>query len=463
MAKYSFEEKCRRSVIGVEEKVPLIDGSYTVGINFDNAATTPPFYAVMREIEAFAPWYSSIHRGTGYKSMISSDLYDEGRQKIKKFVGADSIEDSLIYTKNTTESINVLAESFHQMHPDAVILCTQMEHLANDLPWRSKFCVVYAKVDKTGRLDLNDVEDCLAKYQGKIRLVAVSGASNVTGLMNPVYEIAAMAHRYGAEILVDGAQMVPHCAIDMRSHNCMEHIDYLVFSAHKMYAPFGVGVLIGPKRSFECGSPYLKGGGAIKLVTADSVEWDDPPYRQEAGTPNVIGTIAMLKAIDCLVKLDMKKIHAREQEILAYMTEKMRKIKGICLYGYTKKMSEKVSIISFSLPDIQHRLIAQILSYEFGIAVRSGLFCAHPYVQRLMNMEPETINYYKENPNIPFPGMVRVSLGLYQQYQEADKLIDSVRCIAENKKDYKVKYEKLFNKWSAEPSPYFDPLRRQLP
>lgn len=462
MTREDFAKKCRKSIIGTQEQVPLLDGSYVTGVNFDNAATTPPFYAVLSEIGAFAPWCSSVHRGTGYKSMVSSDIFDEGREKLKAFVGADKKEDVLIYTKNTTEAINLLANAFYQMYPDAVILSTQMEHLANDLPWRDKFRTDHVRVDKAGRLDLNDLEYRLGKYQGKVRLVAVTGASNVTGYVNPIHAIAAIAHRAGAEIFVDGAQLVPHKAVDMKGHACIEHIDYLAFSAHKMYAPFGVGALIGPERSFRSGTPFLKGGGAVRLVADTFVDWDDPPYREEAGTPNVIGTAAFLKAVSCLRRLDMSRIHACEQEILAYIVDGLEKIAGISLYGNCGELEEKVSIISFALPDIPHRLIAQILSYEFGIAVRSGLFCAHPYVQRLMGMTAEQIGYYRQHPEVAFPGLVRVSLGLYQQYEEADRLLYGIRVIAENKELFRKKYEKLFGASAEPPHPLFHPLKRQL-
>jgi selenocysteine lyase/cysteine desulfurase len=324
-----------------------------------------------------------------------------------------------------------------------MILSTEMEHLANDLPWRYKFAIDYVKIDQVGRLDLVDLEEKLIQYKGRVKLVSVTGASNVTGYINPIYDIAKLAHTYGADILVDGAQLVPHRAVDMKPHERAEHIDYLVFSAHKMYAPFGVGILIGKSKTFKKNTPYLKGGGAVELVTDTFVDWDAAPYKEEAGTPNVIGVVALLKAITTLNKIDMQQVHAYEQEVINYIIGGLRGVKNIKLFGCPKKQGDKVSIISFILPNMEHRLIAKILSYEFGIAVRSGLFCAHPYVQKLLGLTSEEIQYYRENDNVSFPGIVRVSLGVYNNYEEADVLLRSVHDIANNVTEYIEKYRKI--------------------
>lgn len=443
MIRQNFAQKLRQMVVGVDSRIPILNGESVTAINFDNAATTPPFISVMNELNEFAQCYSSVHRGMGYKSILSSDLYENGREFIKKFIGADENKDTLIYTKTTTEAINIFANAFCSAKPDAIILSTAMEHLANDLPWRYKFAMDYVNIDQVGRLDLDDLENKLIKYQGKVKLVTVTGASNVTGYINPIYAIAKLAHAYGAEILVDGAQLVPHRAVDMKPHGHDAHIDYLVFSAHKMYAPFGIGILIGKRTTFEKNQPYLKGGGAVELVTHDFVDWDSAPYKEEAGTPNVIGVAALLKAIDTLTKLDMRRIHDYEQEVIDYIISGLRTVKNIRLFGCPKKQGDKVSIISFILPNMEHRLIAKILSYEFGIAVRSGLFCAHPYVQRLLGLTGEKIEYYRKNKDIAFPGLVRISLGVYNNYEEADVLINSVRDIANHTNAYIKKYSKI--------------------
>lgn len=432
----------RDLVVGVNTKVPLIDGQCVTGINFDNGATTPPLYSVMDEIKNFVPWYSSIHRGAGYKSLLSSDVYEKGRETIKAFVNADKTRDVVIYTKNTTEAINLLSYTIAQHADKQIILSTDMEHLANDLPWRDKFQIDYACIDPSGMLSINDVEMKLCQYKGKVKLVTVTGASNVTGYKNSIYKIARLAHQHGAKILVDGAQLAPHCPIDMKPYDSPEHIDYLVFSAHKMYAPFGVGVLIGPKETFVGQEPFCKGGGAVQLVSHQFIDWDIPPTKEEAGTPNVIGVVALLAAIRTLQSIGMNVIDNYEQELIHYTISGLTSIDGLTLYCSAPKNENRLGIISFDLSGIHHELVAKILAYESGISVRSGLFCAHPYIEKLLGLTADKLEHYQQNPNAPFPGLVRISLGMYNNCQEIDILIDSLSRISKNKNAYKEKYER---------------------
>ncbi|GMA97384.1 aminotransferase class V-fold PLP-dependent enzyme [Pelosinus sp. IPA-1] len=430
----------RNLVVGVDRKLPLVNGKYVTGINFDNAATTPPLHSVMEELGDFAPWYSSIHRGAGYKSILSSDVYEEGRDVIKKFVNADHTRDVVIYTKNTTEAINLLSYILEQKDDKQVILSTDMEHLANDLPWRDKFLVDYVSIDEFGKLSLEDLEMKLIHYGGRIKLVTVTGASNVTGYKNPIYKIAKLAHKYEAKILVDGAQLAPHCPIDMKDYESLEHLDYLVFSAHKMYAPFGIGVLIGPKETFEGEEPYCKGGGAVKLVSHQFIAWDTPPHKEEAGTPNVMGVVALLAAIKTLSSIGMQVIDNYEQNLIHYAIAGLTSIPDIKLYCCAGNKEDRLGIIAFDLPGIHHELLANILSHEAGIAVRNGLFCAHPYIEKLLGITNQKLSDIQKNPNVPCPGLVRMSLGLYNNSDEVDILIDLLHQISKNKKAYIQKY-----------------------
>lgn len=430
----------RNLVVGVDSKLPLANGKYVTGINFDNAATTPPLHSVMKELGDFAPWYSSIHRGAGYKSILSSDIYEEGRDVIKKFVNADHIRDVVIYTKNTTEAINLLSYILEQKDDKQIILSTDMEHLANDLPWRDKFSVDYVSIDEFGKLSLEDLEMKLVHYGGKVKLVTVTGASNVTGYKNPIYQIAKLAHQHGAKILVDGAQLAPHCPIDMKDYDSLEHLDYLVFSAHKMYAPFGIGVLIGPKETFEGEEPYCKGGGAVKLVSHQFIAWDTPPHKEEAGTPNVMGVVALLAAIKTLSSIGMHCIDNYEQTLIHYAITGLTSVPDIRLYCCAENKEDRLGIIAFDLPGIHHELLANILSHEAGIAVRNGLFCAHPYIEKLLGITSQKLSYIQKNPNVPCPGLVRMSLGLYNNSNEIDILIDLLHQISKNKEAYIQKY-----------------------
>ncbi|MDD4600111.1 putative cysteine desulfurase [bioreactor metagenome] len=440
MREDSFATYLRSLVVGADTPVSIANGSRRAAINFDNAATTPPLKSVMREIVRFAPWYASIHRGAGVKSIMSSEMFEQSRDIIKKFVHADADKDVVICTKNTTESINILAYTLAGCGSEEVILSTDMEHLANDLPWQGKFKVDYAAIDGCGRLSLESLRQQLTKYKGKVRLVAVTGASNVTGYINPVHTIAQMAHEYGAEVFVDGAQLVPHCAIDMKPHDSAQHIDYLAFSGHKMYAPFGGGVLIGRKGAFEHSEPVYKGGGIAKLVTRRFIDWDSPPYKEEAGTPNAMAAVAMVAAIRKLSGIGLNVIHDYEHNLICYAIAGMRSIPGLELYSCAAKNEKRVSLISFTLQGIHHKMLADILSVEGGISVRNGLFCAHPYVIKLLKLSDDDIDYYYNKPNARFPGLVRISLGLYNNYREIDMLLELLHRIACNRDYYKRKY-----------------------
>jgi selenocysteine lyase/cysteine desulfurase len=430
----------RNIVVGADVQIPLANGRHVTPINLDNAATTPPFVSVLQEIERFAPLYSSIHRGKGYKSVVSSMAYESGRDAIKCFVNADKIRDTVIYTKNTTESINLLAHVLQQNLQTHVVLATEMEHLANDLPWRDKFNIKYIKVDEFGMLSLDDLENKLQKYKGGVKLVTVTGASNVTGYINPVHTIAEIAHRYGAQIHVDGAQLVPHLAFDMKPYDSAQHIDYLSFSGHKMYAPFGTGVLIGPKTAFQSADPLLKGGGAVRLVSPQFVDWDDPPAKDEAGTSNLMGVVAIVAAIKQMESLCMVNIYQRERRLIDHAIEGLQAIPCIKLYRSKEKGEARISLISFAVEDLNHHVIARILSDEFGIAVRSGLFCAHPYVERLLHMSEKDIEVFRREPYRPFPGLVRISLAMYNHLEEIDSFLDAIARISSDREYYRDKF-----------------------
>lgn len=432
--------KYRNMVVGINTKVPLDNGTYTTAINFDNAATTPPFNSVEMEVREFLPWYSSIHRGRGYKSMLSTEAYEAGREIIKSFVKADSKEDVVIYTKNTTDSINMLAFVLSQEKDGRdVVLSTWMEHAANDLPWRDRFTVDYVEIDEFGRLSLEDFEAKLKKYKNRVKLVTVAGASNVTGYINDIHKMAVMAHKSGAKIHVDGAQLVPHVAVDMQEFGSDEHIDYLSFSAHKMYAPYGCGVLIGPKTTFEACLPYSEGGSIIKLVTHQRIWWEEPPQKNEAGSPNLIGTVAMVSAIKTLSKIGMNNAYSLEKSLLNYAYSKMQSIPDIKFYNNPDKQ-ETIGVIPFNIEGVHHSLMSAILSYEAGIAVRNGYFCSHPYCESLLGYSAKDMEELMSNSDSLFPGIVRVSFGLYNDFSEIDKLVYVLNEIAKNKKYFVDKY-----------------------
>ncbi len=422
-------------VVGMNQKVPLADGTLQEYINLDNAASTPAFESVSEFIQKFLPYYSSVHRGSGFKSQLSTELYDEAHDIVAHFVGADTSENTVIFTKNATEALNKLSYRF-PFPKDSVVLTTEMEHHSNDLPWRNKAKTVHVKVTEKGTLDLENLDSKLKIYQNKVALVCVSGASNVTGLVQPIHTIAKMAHEYGAKILVDAAQLAPHRKIDIRSNDDPLHIDFLVLSAHKMYAPFGTGVLIGPKEVFLDSAPEYSGGGTVDSVTLNNVRWAGLPDREEAGSPNVVGAIAMAKAMSALSEIGMESIAKHEKELLKYALEKLHRIEGITIYGDQK--ADRVGVISFNLDGFHHQEVADILSFEYAIGVRNGCFCAHPYVVKLLRLSQHEIESWREKSSegdkSELPGLVRISFGCYNTFEEIDAVYEALSCIASKSK-----------------------------
>ena len=416
----------RDLILGTETLVPLLNNKLVKYINFDNAATTPPLKVVMDSINNFAPWYSSIHRGKGYKSLLSTKLYEDSRQLITSFVNASPEKDIVIYVNNTTEAINKLSHRLCQEEKEkCVILSTEMEHHSNDLPWRDKFTLDYIAVNQAGLLSLEDLEGKLIQYQGQVKLVTVTGASNVTGYINPLREISGLCHQYGARLLVDGAQLVPHEPVDMQK----EGIDFLIFSGHKIYAPFGAGVLIGPREFFLQGAPDYPGGGTVQVVTRKEVYWEDPPQKDEGGTPNLMGVIALAEAIKKLQEIGMERIAAYERELTQYTLKYLKEIPGIKLYT-DLSVDKRVAIIPFQLDNLSHEDTAEILATKYGIAVRNGCFCAQPYIQKLLKVPAREIKRHIKDPHGLRPGLVRISFAFYNQKEEVDYLLEALDTIA---------------------------------
>jgi len=284
--------------VGLETDVPLLDGSQSRYINLDNAASTPSLTSVLDTINQFMHFYSSVHRGTGFKSQLSTHAYEESRMAVMSFLGADPATHTCIFSKNTTEAINKLARRFPFTPQRNVVITSGMEHHSNDLPWRAAAHTVHVKLTPDGLLDEADFDAKIASYKNQVALVTITGASNVTGFLNPIYRLAQKAHAAGAQICVDCAQLAPHRQVEMRSLEDPTHLDYVTISAHKLYAPFGTGALIGRRDTFEGGDPDQKGGGTVEVVTLDSVVWAEPPDREEAGSPNTVGAVAWQRQFD---------------------------------------------------------------------------------------------------------------------------------------------------------------------
>jgi selenocysteine lyase/cysteine desulfurase len=434
----------RSLFVGVDVQIPLLDGLQSTYINLDNAASTPSLLAAQQAIDSFLPFYSSVHRGTGFKSQLSTHAYERSRQVILDFVTADPGEHVCIFGKNTTEAINKLAHRFPFSPERNIVLTSGMEHHSNDLPWRGVARTIHVSLTPDGRLNEDNYDALLAQYSDKVALVAISGASNVTGYLNPIHHLAEKAHAVGAQFLADCAQLAPHRKIEMLPIDDPGHLDYIAISAHKMYAPFGTGVLVGRRDIFEQGDPDLRGGGTVEIVTLDDVVWAEPPDRDEAGSPNTVGAIALAAAVTQLQAIGMDQVARHEAELTAYALERLAQVSGARVYGDhdPAQASDRLGVIPLQLEGINHFKVAAILGHEYGIGVRSGCFCAHPYILHLLGLDENQAHRVRHDilsgDRTQMPGLIRASFGLYNSMEEIDVFVEALEKIVRD--EYKGVY-----------------------
>jgi selenocysteine lyase/cysteine desulfurase len=424
-------------LVGSGQLVPCIDGVDRPAVELDQAASTQAHPDVSHRVEEFLPWYSSVHRGAGFRSRHATTAYEEARRAILAFAGRPPEgPDVAIMCRNTTEAINHLAYRLRLGASDTVVT-TVIEHHANLLPWGRVATRRYLECTPEGTFTLDDV--CAALDQGGPRpaLLAVTGASNVTGWLPPLDGIIEAAHERGVPVLVDAAQLAPHRPLPSAA-------DYLAFSGHKLYAPFGCGALIGPRTLFETGDPFLAGGGAVDLVGLEEVIWTAPPDREEAGSPNVIGAVALHAAVDVLGRIGWEAIIAHDEELARRMSDGLRAIDGVRLLGPCGSPARGphsgddpvpiLPVAAFTIEGMHHALVAARLSAEYGIAVRHGCFCAHPYVVRLLGLADTEVDAYRsevlDGDHRHVPGAVRASAGIGTSGQELNLLLAAVADLA---------------------------------
>ena len=399
------KDDLRKLFVGLDKKVNVEGKGRIIPINFDNAATTPPFKRVMKKILETSEYYGSIERGDGQKSLYCSDLYEESRNYLLKYFNAPEDIYTAIFVANTTDGLNMLSNILINSKDD-IVITTRMEHHSNDLPWRGKCNLKYVEVREDGRININDIEELVDKYRERIKYITITGASNVTGYINDIKRIAKLIHKYGGKIIVDGAQLVPHKKVSMCQEDSSENIDFLVFSGHKIYAPFGSGAIIGLKESFNMNPPDSKGGGTVDLVLDDREIWLNTPEKNEAGTPNLFGAVAIMEAMKEVERIGFDTIEKNEKELLKYIID------------------GRLGILVFTIDGMSYEEVGEKLSEVRGIGVRQGGFCSHPYTRRVLGIaDNELQNYISKNG---VPGLVRVSLGIYNTKKEANIFLETI-------------------------------------
>ena len=379
-------------------------------VYLDNGATTQKPLCVLDAMrEEYLNVNANVHRGVHWMSQQATDLHEAARETVRKFINARSTTE-IVFTRGTTESLNLVASSFVEgcmKEGDEVIVST-MEHHSNIVPWqlqeqRKGIVLKVIPMTDEGELQLEEYEKLFTEHT---KLVSITQVSNVLGTVNPVKEMIRIAHEHGVPVVVDGAQSVPHFAVDVQDLDC----DFLAFSGHKVYGPTGVGVLYGKEEWLDRLPPYQGGGEMIERVSFEKTTFERPPLKFEAGTPDYIATHGLATALDYVTSLGMDNILAHEQDLTRYALQQLREIEGMHIYGHRNDSGD--AVISFNVGDIHHMDLGTLLD-QLGIAVRTGHHCAQPLMDRLGIL-----------------GTVRASFGLYNTREEVDALVAGIKRIA---------------------------------
>ena len=405
-------------VVGAGLPVPLVTGTAVPYANLDYAASAPALRAVAEHVATALPYYASVHRGAGYASQVSTALLENSRACVGRFLGARE-EDVVVFTRNTTDALNLLA---HCVPGDGTVLYLDIEHHANLLPWQGRGDAVL-EAAPTLRETLADLDAALAATP--TALVAVTGASNVTGQVLPIAELAEIAHRHGARIVVDAAQLAPHRRVSLRETG----VDYLALSGHKLYAPYGAGVLVGRRDWLDEAPAYLAGGGAVREVGLAGTDWAPAPARHEGGTPNVLGAASLAKACEEIATVGSATLSAHEealrQRLLAGLAT-LPEVRVLRIWapdedaarpderGADAVREDCIGVVSFTVTGYHAGWLAAYLSAEHGIGVRDGRFCAHPLLARL---------------GLGADGAVRASFGVGSSSADVDRLLQALRTL----------------------------------
>lgn len=389
---------CR--VVGADLPVPIVTGGTLPYANLDYAASAPALSEVAEHIATVLPYYASVHRGAGYASQVSTAVLENARSCVGRFVDARP-DDVVVFVRNTTDALNLLAGA---VPAGESVLYLDIEHHANLVTWQRRGHVVL-EAAPTIRETLSDLDAALAATP--TALVAVTGASNVTGELLPIKRIARIAHRHGARVVVDAAQLAPHRRISLRGSG----VDYVAFSGHKLYAPYGAGALVGRRDWLDAAPAYLAGGGAVREVTTEQTSWAAAPARHEAGTPNVLGAAALAKACETLAAQDESRLSAHEEALRDRLVAGLARHIEISVLRIWSDSTDAIGVVAFTVAGFDAGLVAAYLSAEHAIGVRDGRFCAHPLLARL---------------GVGNDGAIRASFGVGSTIADVDRLIAAI-------------------------------------
>jgi selenocysteine lyase/cysteine desulfurase len=401
-------------VLGDRLPVTTGDGRTVEHANLDYAATAPCLAAAATAVNELLPWYASVHRGAGAASQRCTLAYEQARQTVADFIGARA-DDHVIFTRNTTDALNLLARC---LPAGTTVVGWAGEHHANLLPWPY---AVRLPVPDSPAAAVDALAGALGRLDGPV-LVTVTGASNVTGEVWPIAALAELAHRFGARIAVDAAQLAPHRPVSLDEWG----VDYLALSGHKLYAPFGAGVLAGRADWLDAATPYLAGGGATAHVgdAAHEVDWQVGPARHEAGTPNLLGAVALAAACADIAAADREALAAHENRLLARLRSGLARLPHVAELRTFAADHDRVGIVSFAVAGVAAADVSTHLARRHGIGVRDGLFCAHPLTRRLLAEASARLGQPLTG------GAVRASIGIGTTTEHVDRLLTGLRDLA---------------------------------
>jgi cysteine desulfurase/selenocysteine lyase len=455
MSNTTLLKRIQSSFIGQQTQYPLVDGSISPRRYFDSAASTLMMRPAFEVAQNFLEHYSSTHSELHFSARGANRAYDWAHKRVLDFVGANSDIYSCYFAgSGATAGFNRVASELAILRPQRdVVIVSEMEHHSNDLPHRKHASKVIhlplvGEGANCGGIDIDVAQETIKKYGSRINYIAITAASNVTGVMTPIHELAQLAHSVGAYIIVDASQMIAHAPISMQSEVLIEaDIDVLIFSGHKIYAPGSPGAVIASKSLLKQTSPSEVGGGMVKNVYIEHfTPSDNLPEREEAGTPNIIGAITLACALDVLLNIGMQSILQKEQHLINLAWTKLSEIEGVNLYGPDPDQLPRTGTIAFNIVGFDHGLTAAALNDYHNIQVRNGCFCAHPYVREMLKRELWEINLDPDTPDIEAKverkrGMARASLGIYNSEEDVLALCHAVADLASRQQEILLAYQ----------------------